>query len=379
MILHPEPKPLCLAAVLAAIRQHQSGSVEPGLVSIIQSETDAVVILDEAHRIAILNQPAERIFGYKQEQLLGQPWHVVFPEYLETATDTCFEDAGSAHAAVHPVAPEPDAAIGNQAGAPLQASVSCYKALGTRFMVLTLQESRKQQKSDNHDRHNTIDRSKLAMSYQLAHEDEKKHLFAKLHDDLAQRLSVLKLDLDWLERNSDASPERLPQRLKRMQSLLDDSIATTKHIASDLHPPLLDDFGLKPAIEWAAGAFQKRTAIPCQFDCCDFHSDIQKHVAFSIFRVIQESLRNIEKHAQATEVSITLRCIAPDLTLLIRDNGIGIPAWPHECHGSNGLNAMQERIYMLGGAIRIHNITPHGLAIDISVPLRNSPLPFMNG
>lgn len=376
MIPPPETKQLCLAAVLAAIRQHSADLAQPGMVKISQSDTDAVVILDEAHKIAILNQNAERIFGYKQEQLLGQPWHVVFPERLEA--NHC-ENAVSRCSAMHPLTSEPEHAIDKQTGAPVHASVSHYKALGARFTVLTLGECKKQQKPGNHGPHHAVDRSQLAMSYQLVHEDEKKHLFTKLHDDLAQCLSVLKLDLDWLEHDAHATPELISQRLQHMQSLLDDSIATTKRIAADLHPPLLDDFGLKPAVEWATCAFQKKTAIPCQLDCRDLYCDIQKHVALAIFRVIQESLRNIEKHAQATEISITLRCIEPDLTLSIRDNGVGIPAWPHSRHGSHGLNAMQERIYMLGGTIRIHNIIPHGLAIDVSVPIRNSPLPFMNG
>lgn len=367
---HPEQEAPSLAGVLASIRRRPCGRVEAGLAKTIRSETDALVILDQAHKIALLNRQAERIFGCEQEQLLGQPWQAAFPERLNLAASTSCEDVFTTMRRTGPAC-APDCS--STRGTPVHVSISRYQARGTRFTVLTLREWEQHKKIDNRGENHKIDRRKLAASYQRVCEDEKKHLFGKLHDDLAQRLSVLKLDLDWLERSFWANPELIPERLQQMQLLLDDSIAATKRIAADLSPPLLDDFGLKPAIEWAAGAFQKKTAILCQLECRNLRTDIQSHIAFTVFRVVQECLLNIEKHARATKVSIVLGCMDPDLKLTIQDNGIGIPAWPKNSHDSHGLNAIQERIYILGGAINIYNIVPHGLAIDASVPLWNSP------
>lgn len=376
MIPHPELEAPSLAGVLTAIRRRPCDRVESGLAKIIRSETDAVVILDQAHKIAVLNRQAARIFGCKQEQLLGQPWQAAFPERLNLAASTSCEDVFTTmRRTAQGSSPGPACAPGcNSArGTPVHVSISRYQARGTRFTVLTLREWEQHKKIDNRGENHKIDRRKLAASYQLVCEDEKKHLYGKLYDDLAQRLSVLKLDMDWLGRSLGANPELIPERLQQMQLLLEDSIAATKRIASDLRPPLLDDFGLKPAIEWAAGAFQKKTAIQCQLECQDLRTDIQSHIAFTVFRVVQECLLNVEKHARATKVSIILGCMDPDLKLSIQDNGIGIPAWPRNNHDTHGLNAMQERIYSLGGAINIYNIVPHGLAIDASVPLWNSP------
>lgn len=373
---YPEQEAPGLTDLLAAIRQRPCGRLESGLAEILRSDTIALVILDQAHKITFLNRQAEHILGYQQEQLLGQPWHAVFPERLNLAASTSCEEVFTTMrqtAQSSPPGPASTPGCNNAGGTPVQISISRHKLRGTHFTVLTLRKSDQNTKIDNRGDKHKIDRRLLAASYQRVCEDEKKSLFGQLHDDLAQRLGVLKLDLDWLERSAETNSELISKRLRQMQLLLDDSIATTKRIASDLHPPLLDDFGLKPAIEWAAGVFHKKTAILCELECQDLRTDIRGHIASTIFRVVQECLLNIEKHAQASKVNIILGYMDPDLKLSIQDNGIGIPAWPKNNHHFHGLNAMQERIYMLGGTINIHNIAPHGLAIDASVPLWNSP------
>ena len=191
----------------------------------------------------------------------------------------------------------------------------------------------------------------------------------KLYDDIGQRLSVLKLDLDWLENSLPQSQEGLPARVAQMQGLLDNVITMTKSMASALRPPLLDDFGLLAAVEWMAENFQKRTAIACTVEPGPGVIELEDPAESAIFRVIQEGLANIERHAHASRVNISLEQTESHLDVMIRDDGIGLGSGGIGKPGCYGLLAMQERVFVLGGTISIENAQPSGVVIHASIPL----------
>jgi signal transduction histidine kinase len=210
---------------------------------------------------------------------------------------------------------------------------------------------------------------RLAISSQQANEVEKRRFSKKLYDDIGQRLSVLKLELDWLESDVENRESQLPTRVARMQGLLDQVISSTKNIASTLRPPLLDDFGLLPTVEWMIARFQKKTAIKCSLKTQGMTIALDDAVESAIFRVIQEGLSNIERHARARNVMIVFTLLLGRLDVMIRDDGIGLDYGSKNKLGCYGLLAMQERILVLGGTISVRNVRPHGVAIHVSIPI----------
>jgi signal transduction histidine kinase len=214
---------------------------------------------------------------------------------------------------------------------------------------------------------------RLAASSQQKDELEKRHFSRELYDDLGQRLSVLKLDLDWLQAHLDSMDATIPARIAQMQRLLAGVIARTKNIATTLRPPLLDDFGLIPAIEWMVDNFQKRVAVVCHLEKRGVAIRAGDPAESAIFRLIQEGLMNIERHAHASAARVLLKQSDGHLAVCVEDNGRGVAPGDIDKRECYGLIAMQERVVILGGTIALGNIEPSGFAIRASIPLDQSP------
>jgi signal transduction histidine kinase len=157
-----------------------------------------------------------------------------------------------------------------------------------------------------------------------------------------------------------------------MKRLLDNALTTTKSIASTLRPPLLDDFGLISAIEWIAENFHKRTVISCTVENHDIVIRPGDPAESVIFRIIQESLLNVERHSKASHVNIILRHNDKYLDVIVQGNGIWMAPGHENNPGCDGLITMQERVYILGGKITVQNLEPTGFKIHASVPIDQS-------
>lgn len=158
-------------------------------------------------------------------------------------------------------------------------------------------------------------------------------------------------------------------KIARMQGLINRIIGQIKSIASRLRPALLDDLSLIPTVNWLAYLFQKRTSIPCRFECGTLPSNSGDPIESAISRMAQEGSPNIERHAQASRVKITLCHHLGQISPTTKDDGAVFSAGGENKHGRFGLIAMQEKIYTLGGTINIRNIAPKGAAIYASIPV----------
>ena len=251
------------------------------------------------------------------------------------------------------------------------ASISRVTVHGELFLALVLHEPTGHR--EEHDAKRRLapphDLRRWAVSSQQATEVEKRRFSRKLYDDIGQRLSVLKLDLDWLENSLPETDDGLPARLAQMQGLLDNVITMTKSMASALRPPLLDDFGLLPAVEWMAENFRKKSGISCTVTSSGISGKLDDPIESAVFRVVQEGLSNIEKHAHARNARIIIERTENQLDVMIQDDGIGMAPGSEFKPGCYGLIAMQERIFVLGGTISIENVAPHGLGIHATIPI----------
>ena len=181
-------------------------------------------------------------------------------------------------------------------------------------------------------------------------------------------MTALKIDLSWIQdKYNDHS--NLNEKTKSMLSLIDATIQTVKKIITDLRPGILDHLGISAAIEWQAEEFQKITGIPCAVVMVPEEILLNKDLTTNIFRIFQEILTNVMRHAQATHVDVRLEESDGRVMLNVRDNGTGITEEQISHPSSFGIMGIRERVNFLGGSFKITGIPLEGTEISIIVPL----------
>ena len=202
-------------------------------------------------------------------------------------------------------------------------------------------------------------------------EVERTNIAREIHDELGLGLTVLKIDLSWLRKRLPEKEITLHEKAETMTQLIDKTIQTVKKISTELRPGLLDDLGLAAAIEWQAEEFQKRTGILCKItiDPKDVTFDRDRNTA--IYRIFQETLTNVARHAQATEVDVSLRQRDGQLELNVRDNGRGITEKELANPKSFGLIGIRERVKIFSGINIIKGVPGKGTTVTVRMPIRD--------
>lgn len=331
---------------------------------------DGMVVTDAARQIVLLNREAERMFGYATRRLIGKPVDVLFSILAQADYWRQIDTGLAAGATAGEVRVELELQGVRADGEefPINASVSVLAAQENRLLAFVLREAAPAVAAKPALLTLTTLR-RLGASALQVNEVERRRFSRELYDDLGQNLSVLKLDLDWLQNGFPHDGPQFDARVAQMQTVLDGIIVRTKSIASALRPPLLDDFGLVAALKWASERFQKKTSIRCSLQSGEFPARLGDPAESAIYRVVQEGLLNIERHAHASQVSIALWHTEGSLHVLLRDNGIGMSAHCKNKPGCFGLMAMQQRIYAINGQITIENIQPSGVEIHATIPI----------
>jgi signal transduction histidine kinase len=207
----------------------------------------------------------------------------------------------------------------------------------------------------------------LAARIEAAREDERTTIARDIHDQLGQSLTALKLDLGWLRRRV-RDPE-LDQKLDDMARATDDILQSIRRISADLRPGILDDLGLAAAIEWQAEEFERRSGTPCKVRSSLSDLQLDRDLATNLFRVFQESLTNVARHASARQVDVAISLDHGWLHLEIADDGVGVPEIGRR-DATLGLLGMRERARRLGGDCTIKRRAPRGTIVSVVVPLR---------
>jgi signal transduction histidine kinase len=209
----------------------------------------------------------------------------------------------------------------------------------------------------------------LSARIEVIREEERKQLAREIHDELGQQLTGFKLDLGWLAKNQQAILEKSQSLLK----LSDSTIGTVQRISSELRPGVLDELGLVRALEWQAQDFQKRYGVECATDLSLPDEALDKGLSTVVFRIFQESLTNVARHAHATRISIELREERGHLLLQIEDNGCGIQESQVASPTSLGLVGMRERAQAFGGKVDVIGVPGLGTTVTVRFPLRRTP------
>ena len=210
----------------------------------------------------------------------------------------------------------------------------------------------------------------LAANLELAREEERTQIARELHDQLGQALTAMKFDLAWLSERLGKKDTSLAQKVKTITEQMDTMIKTVRRIATELRPGMLDDLGLAASIEWQARDFEKRTGIVCQVIVTGEDQAPARAQALALFRIFQEALTNVERHARANHIEVQMAATPDLLTLQIHDDGRGIQEQEIASPLSLGLLGMRERTKRLGGNFEIEGVPDDGTIVTVSIPVK---------
>lgn len=216
----------------------------------------------------------------------------------------------------------------------------------------------------------------LSAGLTKAREDEAARIAREIHDELGGALTGLHWDIESLARDfSDPSksprPEAVREKLAAMLRLTDTTIGGLRRITQELRPSVLDDLGLAEALEWQAQQFQNRTGIECHCDCSLDDLELTGAQTTAVFRIFQETLTNVLRHARADRVDVSMKRRGVELVLTVWDNGRGITEEEQAGQKSLGLLGMRERAHLVGGSFEIEGVEGVGTTVTVRLPLRD--------
>ncbi len=204
---------------------------------------------------------------------------------------------------------------------------------------------------------------------QVRREEDRARIARAVHDELGQALTGLKMDLAWLQKHTGPKQRDLLQKFRDMSDLVDTTIQGVRRIATELRPGMLDDLGLVPAMEWQLQEFQKRSEIRCGFTSSLQEVALNPEETIVLFRILQETLTNVVRHASATQVEVSLDEEQGYVRLRVQDNGRGITESEKNGSKSFGLLGMRERVKLRSGDFHIHGTPGQGTTVVIKLPL----------
>jgi PAS domain S-box-containing protein len=340
------------------------------LRGIIQSAMDAVITTDQDQNIILFNEAAEKIFRCRAEQAVGSSLDRFIPERFRKAHRDHVQRFGETRVTTRMMG-ERQALVGLRADGeefPIDASISQVTVEGRKLYTVILRDITERKKAEQALERSYQELRQLSTAMNDVREGERTRIARELHDELAQWLTALKMDVSWLTARLPAEPPGLLQRADKMKQLLDVTVTAVRRIAADLRPVMLDDLGLVPSIEHVAHTFSERTNVPVSLDIRTGDTDLRDPVATGVYRIVQEALTNIARHARATDVTVSLQITDHTLLVQVRDNGIGLADAPGPAR-SHGLLGMKERAQTLGGDAVITTPADGGTLVQVTIPL----------
>jgi two-component system sensor histidine kinase UhpB len=337
----------------------------------IRSIGDGVITTDAQGRVTFLNPVAETLTGWKSSDAEGRALAAVFKVAPEPGGELIALGANEESG------PSLLTAQGGQKF-PIEYSASPIRDDGgvTIGRVLVFRDITQRRRSEEEIRQSRERLRALVAHAESLREEERIRIAREVHDELGQMVTGLRMDLAWMERRLPELPDEGVRgswsgKMRSMFDLLDLMVKGVRRISGELRPVVLDDLGLLPALEWQAREWQARTGIACRLTSTTSDTTVSAARATAVFRIFQEALTNVARHAQATQVEATLGLGPNSLTLEVRDNGKGITEEQQHQSKSFGLLGMKERAALLGGACSVHGAPGRGTSVVVKIPLSN--------
>ncbi|HXX83647.1 MAG TPA: MASE4 domain-containing protein [Casimicrobiaceae bacterium] len=340
------------------------------LAGIIDSAMDAIITVDEEQRIVLFNSTAEALFGCPQSEALGASLDRFIPERFRSVHSEHIKRFGEGGVASRRMAIQ-RVVTGVRRGSeefPIEASISQVKLHDRKYYTVIVRDVTERLRADEALRRSRQELHEMATVGATAREQEKSRIARELHDELAQSLTALRMDVDWLRQRGMALEGPSAAKLAAMEKMLDRNIAATRRIAADLRPLMLDDLGLVPAAQWLVENFRERHGVECEIAVTPPDLELADPHATAVFRIIQESLANVARHAEAKRVEVDLSCGDCQIRLRVRDDGRGFDPTDPRKPNSFGLVGLRERAHLVDGEIRIDSAPGRGTSIEVRIP-----------
>ncbi|MCY1266470.1 PAS domain S-box protein [compost metagenome] len=345
---------------------------EARLAGIIRSSMEAIITVDNEQRVVLFNPMAETLFAWPAELAIGRPLSDFIPERYRAAHEEHVRRFG--------ITGVSDRQMGRQRALyalrrdgtefPIEASISQTAHEGTKLYTVMLRDITERARAEEALRRSREELQQLSDGILAAREEERRRIARELHDDLGQRLSALKMDMAMLGADVDEGRDTagLLDEIGAINGVIDNTVASVRRIASDLRPALLDELGMIPAIEWLADDFANRYGLAVSVDGAE--ADVPGQTAIAMFRIVQEALSNVVRHADATTVHIQLTQSEGQLVLQVQDNGVGWDKVPSASgpRKSLGLLGIRERARLLGGSFTIDSTPGKGFCLIVQIP-----------
>jgi len=338
---------------------------------ILEISADAVVSVDRQMQITLFNQGAEKTFGYSQRDILGQSLDILIPErFREIHREHLSRFAESPQQTLIMSERQPVFGLRKDGTEfPLVASISRIDIDGEKIFTGILRDITEEVRAKEELRHShdelevrvqerTSELQKLSNRLMHLQDEERRRIARELHDGTTQSLIALNMDLAAIIKILPTPDPRVQHKLSEAKELVQRCMDEIRTVSYLLHPPLLDDVGLELALQTYVEGFSTRSGIQVSLQLSHGLGGLPRETEVAIFRIVQEGLANIHRHAQSSTANITLGLEGGDLRLEIADQGRGIP--PGVLHGANGaagvgLRGMRERVRQLGGRCEIES------------------------
>ena len=331
--------------------------------TLVEQATDGIFIADHTGKFVIVNSAGLKLSQYTEEELSTLTiYDLADPEELKV-NPFRFEEMKNEQGA------RSERKLKRKDGTIVDIEINAKFLSDGRFLAF-IRDITERKKAENELNSSYKAIRKLTSHLQNAREEERTHIAREIHDELGQQLTVLKMDVSWLTKKiKQLESQQLNDKAAEIVQMLNDTVNTVRRISSDLRPVLLDDLGLAAALEWHLAEFGKRSGIKTEFFTLESPIAIPRTTATGLFRIYQESITNIARHSEATEVMVELFIEDKVVTMAISDNGKGFDVTSVGRKKTLGVLGMQERTVMMGGTFRIKRNPGKGMKVEVHVPV----------
>jgi PAS domain S-box-containing protein len=340
------------------------------LRAMVDSAMDAIITIDSERRVIVFNPAAQSMFGYSAEEVRGSRLDRFLPERFRTAHEgnvAAFRNSGVT-ARMKKARMEIIGLRADGTEFPLESTIAQVTIGGQTMFTAILRDISERRRAEDELRESNRQLRELATSLQAVREEERTSIARELHDEIGQQLLRLRMDLSWLEGRLRNLAPALHEKVVGMKDFVAGTVDALRHVTTRLRPPLLDDLGLAEAARWQLNEFAQRTGIEVTSTIAIDDMELDQRTAINVFRILQESLTNVARHAGATQVDVSLTGTGDGLALEIRDNGcgVGLRDKPELGHGLVGI---RERTLLLGGHMEIISAPGEGFTLRVHIPL----------
>ena len=337
-----------------------------------ESAMDAIVAVDEQQNVVLFNAAAEKMFGCPQDQAIGAPLSRFIPDRFRSAHARHVEAFGATSTSSRRMAGGARVVAGlrcNGEEFPIDASISQHAEGKAKFFTVVLRDVSERVRALESLARSREELRELASAAISAREQEQARIARELHDELAQSMAALKMDVTLIRASRPDAHGTLAKRLDGMEGQIDATVAAMRRIAADLRPPVLDDLGLAPALGSLVEKFRRSSGVQCRLSLAGLEQPLPQDHTIAVFRIVQEALTNVAKHAQAPNVDVSVAVDDGHVAIVVKDDGVGLAPDATRKPRSYGLLGMRERAYLLGGEARVTGAAGGGTTIEVRLPL----------